>query len=163
VLPFVARDGIPEAMRLLNRKLVAELPRREFVALVCARFAPQSRTMEIANAGCPDPYLVRDGAVEALTVDGDRLPLGLRDDVRYSTRTVQLAAGDRVLFLSDGIPEAPAANGEPLGYDELSLIVAGTKSDEWLDALLATVRERTQETLEDDWTAVALTVPTPST
>src|SRR5206468_1056606 len=100
VLPFVAREPLSEAMRLLNRKLIAELAKREFVALVCARYA--AGTIEIANAGCPDPYLIRGGVAEAVVVPGDRLPLGLRD-TQYDSATVRLASGDRVLFLTDGI------------------------------------------------------------
>ena len=156
VLPFVAREGVAEAMRQLNRKLVGELGKREFVALTCARFTPSTRTVELANAGCPDPYLIRGGAAEVLSVDGMRLPLGIRADAAYETRSVQLAPGDRMLFLTDGIPEAPADHDEPLGYEEVARIAAATDGDAWLDAFLANVRARVREGLEDDWTAVAL-------
>jgi sigma-B regulation protein RsbU (phosphoserine phosphatase) len=158
VLPFVAREGVAEAMLQLNRKLVGELGRREFVALVCARFAPAERTIELANAGCPDPYLVRNGVAEALSVDGMRLPLGLRADAHYATRRMQLEAGDRMLFLTDGIPEAPTEGEEQLGYEEVARIIGATTGDAWLDAFLANVRAHVREGLEDDWTAVALEV-----
>jgi len=162
VLPFVAREPVSEAMRLLNRKLVAELGKREFVALVCARYVPAARTIEIANAGCPDPYVVRAGAAQPIVVAGTRLPLGLRNDARYDASTLHLAAGDRVLFLTDGIPEAPRANGDPLGYEETARLIAATdgalRGEAWLDALLANVRARVQERLTDDWTAVVLEV-----
>ena len=58
VLPFIARGGVGEMMQTLNRKLVQELGDREFVALVCARFHPATGAVEVANAGCPDPYIV---------------------------------------------------------------------------------------------------------
>jgi hypothetical protein len=157
VLPFVAREGVAAAMQQLNRKLVGELGKREFVALVCARFAPAARTIELANAGCPDPYLVRGGIAEALSVGGMRLPLGLRADAQYETRSIQLEEGDRLLFLTDGIPEAPSLRDEQLGYEEVARIVAATDGDAaWLDAFLANVRAHVREGLEDDWTAVAL-------
>ena len=162
VLPFVARETVGEAMRLLNRKLVAELGKREFVALVYARYEPSAQTIEIANAGCPDPYLVRGGAAEPVVVPGTRLPLGLRDDIRYDVTTLHLASGDRVLFLSDGIPEAPRPNGEPLGYEETARLVAATgdatHGEAWLDALLGNVRAQVEERLADDWTAVVLEI-----
>ena len=165
VLPFIAREPLVEAMRLLNRKLVAELGKREFVALVCARYVPAAGTLEIANAGCPDPYLIRGGVAEPVVVPGIRLPLGLHD-TQYDTAAVRLAPGDRVLFLSDGIPEAPRANGEPLGYEEVERLIAVTdvapRSEAWLDALLANVRARVDHHLADDWTAVVLDV-NPST
>ena len=97
-------------------------------------------------------------------VPGNRLPLGLRDDARYDAAPLQLADGDRLLFLSDGIPEAPRRNGEPLGYEETARLVAVTdgamRGDAWLDALLANVPARVPERLADDWTAVLLEVMT---
>jgi hypothetical protein len=162
VLPFVARETVGEAMRLLNRKLVAELGKREFVALVYARYDPSARTIEIANAGCPDPYLIRDGAAEPVVAPGIHLPLGLRDNIHYDATTLHLASGDRMLFLSDGIPEAPRPNGEPLGYEETARLIAATgdapRGEAWLDALLQNVRARVDERLADDWTAVVLEV-----
>ena len=186
VLPFLAREPLGEAMRLLNGKLVAELGKREFVALVCARYAPATRALEVANAGCPDPYLVRGSggqamdlpvpggqeartdrsvcsplraaSVEPIVVSGTRLPLGLRESARYDAVTLRLDAGDRVLFLSDGIPEAPRANGEPLGYEETARLAGETRGD--LDAFLAAVRARVDQRLADDWTALVLDVTT---
>jgi serine phosphatase RsbU (regulator of sigma subunit) len=69
---------------------------------------------------------------------------------------VRLAAGDRVLFLSDGIPEAPLANGEPLGYESTARLIAETSGE--LEPFLAAVRALVQERLADDWTAVVLDV-----
>jgi sigma-B regulation protein RsbU (phosphoserine phosphatase) len=162
VLPFVARETVAEAMRLLNRKLVAELGKREFVALVYARYEPAAQSIEIANAGCPDPYLVRGGTAEPIVVPGARLPLGLRDNLRYDATTLHLASGDRVLFLSDGIPEAPLPNGDPLGYEETARLIAATADaphgEAWLEALLESVRARVEERLADDWTAVVLEI-----
>ena len=59
-----------------------------------------------------------------------------------------------MLFLSDGIPEAPRPGGEPLGYEETARLIAATGGE--LDAFLAAVRARVSEGLADDWTAVVL-------
>lgn len=160
VLPFVAREDVAESMRLLNAKLVTELAKREFVALVCARFDPAARTITIANAGCPDPYLVRGRTARAVEVGGIRLPLGMRANIDYETTTLALQGGDRLLFFSDGMPEALLPNGEPLGYDELARLVVESGGE--LDALIAAVRRETAPKLADDWTAIALAI-SPST
>ena len=55
---------------------------------------------------------------------GPRLPLGARRDVAYEALAVTLAAGERVLFLTDGLPEAPDARGEPIGYEALAGLIA---------------------------------------
>jgi hypothetical protein len=162
ILPILAADqSVEQTLTQLNSKLVRELGKREFVALAMARFEPASGRLQLANAGLPEPYLLRKGQIPApISSTGTRLPLGIRASVSYQATQLQLQPGDRFLMLSDGIPEAPTARGEPLGYEELGALLSedGQPPDasEWLDALLARVRARSSETLEDDWTALLL-------
>ena len=162
VLPLLAAaDTVEGTLGKLNRKLVAELEPRQFVALCLARFDPASGELTLANAGLPDPYLLRPGAApEALTVPGPRLPLGLREDQRYQALRLRLAPADRLLLLTDGLPEAQA-DGAPLGYDALTGLfpAAGPPPGPWLDALLAAVHAATGPDLDDDWTALLLERP----
>jgi stage II sporulation SpoE-like protein len=141
----------------LNRRLSRELGPREFVALAYARYEPASGAIEIANAGLPDPYLLRGAAVTALRVPGPRLPLGVRAEVDYESLRASLAPGERVLFLTDGLPEAPTPSGEPLGYEALARLIAGNATPRGaVDALFDAVRRATKPELEDDWTAVVI-------
>ena len=160
MLPLMAADrSTGETLHLLNRKLCAELSAREFVALCFARFDPQRGGLEIANAGLPDPYLLTDGGkIEPLSVSGGRLPLGVRSDAAYQPLTLTLALGARVLFLTDGLPEAPTPQGEPLGYEALAALIAdaASKPGDVLGRLLASIRSKTSDALEDDWTALLL-------
>lgn len=161
VLPFVASGvGAAEALRRLNAKLATELAPREFVALTFARYEPSSGQIEIANAGLPDPYLISSGAPpRALSVPGARFPLGARATTSYEELSFRLAPGDRVLFLTDGMPEAPDPRGDPLGYEAFAAMLPPLSSGEpggGLDGLFARVASATQETREDDWTALLL-------
>lgn len=159
VLPFVAHEGAQRAMSMLNTKLVNELGKREFVAMVYARFNPADGELELLNAGFPDPYIVSSDGVCALTAIGERLPLGLRRDAVYEPLRANLAHGERLVFLSDGIPEAPM-NGEPLGYERVTSILGAmsgeARGEAWLDAFLSDVRSKVDAGLDDDWTAVVL-------
>jgi serine phosphatase RsbU (regulator of sigma subunit) len=159
VLPFVAREGAQRAMSMLNAKLVGELGKREFVALAYARFNPNDGSLELLNAGFPDPYIVSAEGVRALTALGERLPLGLRRDALYEPLHTKLEVGQRMVFLSDGIPEAPV-NGEPLGYERVASILGAMnrelRGEAWLDAFLGDVRSSVDAGLDDDWTAVVL-------
>jgi sigma-B regulation protein RsbU (phosphoserine phosphatase) len=164
MLPLIAASrSAAETLRELNRRLAAELPEREFVALAFARFEPAGGRIELANAGLPDPYLLAAGqAPAAQIVPGPRLPLGVRREVDYRSLNLRLAPGDRLLLLTDGLAEAPAAGGEPLGYGALGGLLAADGGDRgeaplaWVDGLLARVRAATQPVLEDDWTALLL-------
>jgi hypothetical protein len=160
VLPFVARNSVEQAMSMLNDKLVNELARREFVALAFARYFPADGALHLANAGFPDPYLLRDGRTRALAVSGVRLPLGIRKNVRYETSVTSLQPRDRVIFISDGLPEAPKIDDQPLGYERLMELIAlpASSNGEWIDSFLSRVRSEVRDGLSDDWTAVSLEV-----
>jgi sigma-B regulation protein RsbU (phosphoserine phosphatase) len=162
MLPFVtAEGGVAESLVQLNSRLAHELGRGEFVALTVARYSPSERSVEISNAGAPDPYLVRPGTAPLpLSVPGPRLPLGVREEVAYASRTVDLDDGDRLLMLTDGLPEARDPSGEPLGYEVLETMLAEESATgsptSWLTGLFDSVQKRTGRAPEDDWTAAIL-------
>ena len=158
VLPLIAEGrGTGETLAHLNRKLYVDLDAREFVALAYARYDPASRILELSNAGLPDPYrLAGDGEIEILSVPGPRLPLGARREVAYESLSVAMGAGERVLLLTDGLPEAPTAAGDPLGYEALQSLIprAASSTAAVLDSLFAAIRSATVSDLGDDWTAL---------
>jgi serine phosphatase RsbU (regulator of sigma subunit) len=98
---------------------------RMAMALALARFEPLAGAaaggrwgtcrMTVASAGMP-PVLVHrraTGRVEEVALAG--MPLGGLDPA-YAEREVLLARGDTVLLLSDGLPELPDEEGDPMGY-----------------------------------------------
>jgi serine phosphatase RsbU (regulator of sigma subunit) len=168
LLPLAATMGSPgEALAELNDRLFPLLGRRDLVALAWARFQPGRGELQFANAGLPDPYLLDpSGSITPLVVTGDRLPIGARRQVRYSTTHASMAAGERLLMFSDGLPEASDRKGNLLGYGGLvaaietqSLEVPSAGDEDpgrWLDGLLEQLSRLTGSILEDDWTAVLL-------
>jgi sigma-B regulation protein RsbU (phosphoserine phosphatase) len=70
-----------------------------------------------ANAGQISPY--RNG--EELSCDPG-LPLGVVEAVTYAEATLQLAYGDQLTLLSDGVLEARNASGELFGFDRTAAI-----------------------------------------
>ena len=162
MLPYVsAEGGVAELLVRLNQRLALELGRGEFVALTVARYNPSKGQVELANAGAPDPYLIVPGLpAQPLSVPGPRLPLGVREEIAYASRTVAIGAKDRLLLLTDGLPEARDDTGEPMGYGALeSMISEEPPTDSpsaWLAGLFDRVQQHSVRTLEDDWTAAML-------
>ncbi len=109
---------------------------RMAMALCLARFG--DGRMTFSSAGMP-PALVRragDGRVEELTSPG--MPLGGLAD-GYPELEIELAPGDLVVLMSDGLPELPDAAGEPLGYERVGRVVAEApegEPQEMIDALM---------------------------
>src|SRR6185295_12512383 len=161
-LPLLAADRpAEETLRELNRVLAAELSAREFVALAFARYDPSSGALTLANAGLPDPYLLRPGEPpRPLVVPGPRLPLGARREVPYEALQLRLQPGDRLLMFTDGLAEAPTPAGEPLGYAALAELMpldgGAAPLLAWLDGVLERVHDRSVAVLEDDWTALVV-------
>lgn len=159
-LPLLAESrSVAETLTELNRTLVGELDRREFVALCYVRYAPETGDYELANAGLPEPYLLAlAGGPRALPTTGPRLPLGVKGEIEYESVSGRLELGERLLLLTDGLPEVPVEDGSPLGYaafEEMLGVAEGTP-ESWLTALLARLEERAGAEREDDWTALLL-------
>jgi serine phosphatase RsbU (regulator of sigma subunit) len=86
--------------------------------------------------------------------------LGVREQVAYASRTIELATDERLVLLTDGLPEARDTAGEPLGYQALESMLeaepTGEPPSSWLAELFDAVQKRTARTPEDDWTAALL-------
>ena len=160
VLPLVAANrSVEDTLVELNRKLVSELGPREFVALAYLRYEA-SGAFTLGNAGLPDPYRLAAGRPpQALSVAGERMPLGARSGSSYGALSGTLAPGERLLLLTDGLPEALLATDEPMGYATLEGFLAESDSEspgDLLDGLFRRVREASVPALQDDLTALVL-------
>ena len=158
MLPLIAAGRtVEETLAELNRKLSEDLGPREFVALAYLKYEA-SGDFTLGNAGLPDPYrLSAGGAPRALPVPGERMPLGARSESRYQALSGHLEPGERVILLTDGLPEALMATDEPMGYPALeSLLAASDPStpSAYLDDLFRRVREASVPTIQDDLTAL---------
>jgi serine phosphatase RsbU (regulator of sigma subunit) len=82
-----------------------------FITCLCTRIGP-SGGVTLANAGHLSPYL----AGAEIAIDPG-LPLGLVADVEYSETACQLANGEVLTMLSDGVVEATNPDGQLYGFD----------------------------------------------
>ena len=74
-----------------------------YCTLAYALFDFRERSLRVANSGLPHPfhYKALTGKAEPLPVSG--LPLGTFDGSGYDELSVELSAGDAVVFYSDGV------------------------------------------------------------
>jgi hypothetical protein len=107
-------------LQALNRRL---LGRGEAIATCLAlRIAADGESV-LANAGHMPPYV--NG--EPVAMEG-ALPLGMMDDAEFSVMRFTLAAGDRLMLVSDGIVEATDAEGQLFGFDRVQQLLQTGKS-----------------------------------
>ena len=145
-----------EIFRRLSAMVKAEEERRFFVTSTIAVIDFRRAEMELTNAGHPPTYLLRDGEVEEILLQGN--PLGALGE-EYGHRRVALESGDVVVWLSDGLIEATDGRGEPFGYERLreALRGPGPSAAEIRNRLVAAVGYHAGATpSEDDKTLVAM-------
>jgi len=109
-------DAAPATvLRSLNDLLLAR-QQGGFATCLCALVAPAG-AIRMANAGHLAPYC---NGSEVAVESG--LPLGLAAEVDYAETSLQLAAGNTLTFLSDGVVEAQNASGELFGFERTQAI-----------------------------------------
>lgn len=112
-----------EMLALMNDHLLQPRLGNRYVALGLAVYDSNRKELVLANAGFPQPWLLRGDEAEEVKVEG--VPLGLLPDIRYEQKTISLKKGDTLIFCSDGIHEAFNKEQEELGLGRLESIIAG--------------------------------------
>jgi len=116
------QPGEPTAvLRELNAQLEQVGLDGQFVALTYGLYDPQTRRLQISNAGLPHALLVRAGRIEEIAIDG--VPLGLLSDREYAKRDVEIESGDVVVVCSDGLTEAENEREESFDTERLQEVV----------------------------------------
>jgi serine phosphatase RsbU (regulator of sigma subunit) len=114
---------------------------RMAMALLLARF--ERARLTVASAGMLPAYVHRkaDGRIEE--VARGATPLGTLG-ADYHDVAIDLAAGDTVLFMTDGFPELQNGSGQQLGYsaavDEFRIAAAGATADDVIASLAAAAK-----------------------
>ena len=150
----IAASLLESHLHALLRALAA--PDMSLAALLAARLYPGGR-VELASAGHPRPLLADRRGVRP--VEGAGLPLGLFCEAEYTTRDLQLAPGDTLLFYTDGWTEA-TTDEEEYGIGRAAAVLRRVKNRP-LAELLAACRADMEEFLHgaprvDDLTLLAL-------
>jgi len=102
----------------VNRLLCRHMVSGRFVTFCFAWIDPARQSLVYANAGHNPPLLLRrDGEIERLSEGG--MVMGVFADAAFKQAELPLQPGDRLLFYTDGITEAPNADGEEFGEERL--------------------------------------------
>jgi len=103
-------------------------------------FDRSTRQLRYATAGHGGALIQRrDGIITWLA--HAQLPLGFETDSAYTLESVQIGDGDRVILMSDGVYEAPAATGEIWGTDRLTTTLHAQRATPLAEALPALLGE----------------------
>jgi len=106
----------------LNKMMFEDIQVEQYFTLAYADINLRTGQVALVQAGHPHPALIRkSGAVEYIGAGG--MPIGLIPSAEYERVEAQLAPGDRLFLVSDGVTECPSPEGEELGEAGLALIL----------------------------------------
>lgn len=159
-----AGQTLTETMVAIDDALFEGLGGEVFTTGVLVELDTDTGMLQWANAGHPEPLLIRQGKViKALHVE-PRAPLGLGDLPGLGTAAIgheQLEPGDRLLLFTDGVVEARSPAGEFFGVERLGDLVirhlaGGLTAPETVRRLVRELLEHQSDQLADDATLLLL-------
>jgi sigma-B regulation protein RsbU (phosphoserine phosphatase) len=113
------RERPAEWLAHISTHLYRILPVQHFATAVYGVYDRRTGQFEYATAAAPEPFVLRaDGQVDVLDTAG--LLLGCSDSATYETRSIQLNAGDQILFYSDAMVENFADPDSSLTPEQLA-------------------------------------------
>ena len=150
--------GVGELAQRLHDHLDSAIPENKFATafLACVH---EGGVLEYTSAGHnPTLLVLPDGSTELLPASGP--PLGLLPDARYVSEHTSLPPGALLVAYTDGLSEAPGANGEEFGTDGVQQVVTRHRNaplQEIIAALFADVERHTGgSALHDDRSVLVL-------
>jgi serine phosphatase RsbU (regulator of sigma subunit) len=144
--------GLGEQARRANAGLGEHVGWADFVTAQVGRIDLRSGTASIVNAGHEPPLRLRAGRVEAIELLADP-PFGMFRDHAYRVQVLPLQAGDRLMFLTDGMLERNAAD-----VDILALMIEGAQMHprEAVQHVVLALLDAADGDLKDDATAMCV-------
>jgi serine phosphatase RsbU (regulator of sigma subunit) len=140
----VRHSADPAALLSALNERMLDRAHTGFATCLVARVSEVGR-LDLACAGHPPPWL--NG--RALEIDGS-LPLGIVAESDSTYVGMDLSAGDRLTFVSDGVLEAQSPTGELFGFDRTALLSR--------EPAKTIARAAQQFGQQDDITVVAITL-----
>jgi serine phosphatase RsbU (regulator of sigma subunit) len=118
------QDDLGEILTTANRVLSEDIGSERFITMLLVGLDPAARLLWHANAGHPAGYVFgADGRIK-LQMKRTGVPLGINPETVYpAAQPTQLASGDLVLLLTDGIDEAVSPDDQIFGIDRTLEVV----------------------------------------
>ena len=145
----------------MNSLMAPQLPPGRFVTMGSYQYDPKSMELHYARAGHPLGLVIKGDSREMIEVRGEGFPVGFFEDSQYTGGTMQLAAGDVFVAITDGISEVQNKALETYGMERIAESVRKHASGTSAEVLKQQIRAdvdvfRQERKLKDDVTLIVL-------
>lgn len=114
-----------ELLAVLNEKLIRCLPVENFITFFICSIEWSSKRLTYSSAGHENPIMFKskDGSISELESDSG-YPLYMDKQADYSKHSIDLNAGDSILFFTDGVYDVMNPMNGRMGYEAFSEFVS---------------------------------------
>ena len=152
----VALDDLPRLLKSVNRLFYENTTDESYATMFFGVYDDASRKLRYANCGHIAPLILgNDGSRKSLPSTTTVLGLFLKWECPISV--VELTLGDLLVICSDGVTEAPNAQGEEYGEGRVAEVIqknCALPVNELLAVIQAKVQEFSEGTQADDITVI---------
>jgi sigma-B regulation protein RsbU (phosphoserine phosphatase) len=110
-------------LEAVNRELCQDNDDCMFVTMFLGLIDTHSGLVSFVNAGHPPPHLVSTTGETKQIDSKPALPVGIRRQARFQTRTLEILPGDALFVCSDGVFEAVNDKGDMFSIERVSQLL----------------------------------------
>ena len=147
------------AITQLNKLLCVDTTRGMFISLFYGQLDPSTGELVYVNAGHNPPLWLSANSVAMQELENSGPIVAAFDEAVYSEHRLRMTVGDMLLLYTDGLTEAPDAEGREFGLARVQIILQQLKSwpaTEIIAALQEAVHAHSGSVPFDDITLVLL-------
>ncbi|MHC4782449.1 MAG: PP2C family protein-serine/threonine phosphatase [Planctomycetota bacterium] len=126
-----------QVLARLNVKYPMEAETGMFFTILYGVLDTETGEFTYASAGHPGPVLMKKGQPLHI-IETRSFPIGVSADAEYTSETIQLEEGDRLILYTDGVVEALSSRDIPFGEERFLKTLARNR-DEPIDGCLDAV------------------------
>lgn len=131
--------SLQEQAELASDAIFSQYAGKQHVATLLLEVDTGTGLVAAIDAGSPVALRLRNNEITLIELD-KQLPLGMFADTRYDIQHFQLAAGDRLVIVSDGVHAAVPGGRDPYGTKALAAAVRATRMQPAPEAVASVMR-----------------------
>ncbi|MGM0607923.1 MAG: SpoIIE family protein phosphatase [Candidatus Muiribacteriota bacterium] len=152
-----ANENTGELLTEINRLIATDIYEGKFITFVCAFANMKNNKMYFTSAGHVPFVHYQADKKEIVHYEADGLPVGIMEDVKYSTRCLKMKEEDFIIFFTDGVNEAMNKNREEFGSERLEAVIkknTDKSSNGIIKSILLSIEDFTQKQPQHDDTTI---------